>query len=192
MRRVMLAVAGTMVGIGLLVVVKEPFVSGHSTAADGPLDPAGSGDGGGCDGASPSPSPAVRPTVTRSAPSRAATGAAARPKASAGRSPAGLPPQRDQPVTVDGPEVEHRFGPVQVRIVVRGDRILDIVALELPSGRAQAYEINGRAEPKLRAEALRTQSARIHSVSGATLTSEAYSESLQGAIDNAGLDSSCQ
>jgi len=34
-------------------------------------------------------------------------------------------------------------------------------------------EINGRAEPRLRAEALRTQSARLHTVSGATLTSEA-------------------
>jgi len=95
-------------------------------------------------------------------------------------------------VTFDGPEVDHRFGPVQVRIVVVGDRILDIVALELPSGRAQAYEINGRAEPKLRAEALRTQSARVHTVTGATLTSEAYRESLQGALDNAGLDSTCQ
>jgi len=187
-RRATLAVVGTMVGAVLLVGVKQPIFGGHSTMADGSLDPAGSGDPPDC--ASPSPSPVHRPSAAKSQRARPSKGATAGPDAGLGpRQDAG---GTDEPMTFDGPAVEHRFGPVQVRIVVRGNRIIDIVALDLPADRTQAYEINGRAEPRLRAEALRTQSARIHTVSGATLTSEAYSESLQGAIDDAGIEPNCQ
>jgi uncharacterized protein with FMN-binding domain len=44
-------------------------------------------------------------------------------------------------------------------------------------------EINAAAIPKLRQEALTAQSADIATVSGATYTSEAYQQSLQGALD---------
>jgi uncharacterized protein with FMN-binding domain len=44
-------------------------------------------------------------------------------------------------------------------------------------------EINSAAIPKLRQEALTAQSADIATVSGATYTSEAYQQSLQGALD---------
>ncbi|MFF1303759.1 FMN-binding protein [Streptomyces sp. NPDC058307] len=40
--------------------------------------------------------------------------------------------------------------------------------------------------PKLVAETLQAQSADIDTVSGATITSEAYKESLQAAIDAKG------
>jgi hypothetical protein len=42
--------------------------------------------------------------------------------------------------------------------------------------------INSQAIPLLRQETLQTQSAQVNVVSGATLTSEAYAQSLQAAL----------
>ena len=47
--------------------------------------------------------------------------------------------------------------------------------------------ISRAAAPILREEALQAQSANIDTVSGATYTSEAYAQSLQAALDSAGL-----
>ena len=56
------------------------------------------------------------------------------------------------------------------------------------AGRGPAVrQINNRAEPALQSEALQAQSANIDGVSGATYTSEAYAQSLQAALDNAGI-----
>jgi uncharacterized protein with FMN-binding domain len=89
-------------------------------------------------------------------------------------------------VTIDGPVVSTRWGPVQVSIVVADGRLQDVVALQLPTGH-QSGEISDRSEPILREEALQAQSADIDIVSGATYTSEAYAQSLQAALDEAGL-----
>ena len=43
------------------------------------------------------------------------------------------------------------------------------------------------AEPILHDEALQAQSAQIDLVSGATYTSDAYAQSLQAALDQAGI-----
>ena len=88
--------------------------------------------------------------------------------------------------TVDGPVVDTQFGPVQVRIAVAAGRITDVVALQLPTGR-HSGQISSYAGPVLRQEALRAQSAQIDTVSGATYTSDAYAQSLQAALDKAGL-----
>lgn len=48
-------------------------------------------------------------------------------------------------------------------------------------------EINSRAVPILNSEVLSAQSADIDMVGGATITSQAYIQSLQSAIDQAGL-----
>ena len=88
--------------------------------------------------------------------------------------------------TVDGPVVDTQFGPVQVRIDVAAGRIADVVALQLPTGR-HSGQISSYSEPILRQEALQAQSAKIDTVSGATYTSDAYAQSLQAALDKAGL-----
>jgi uncharacterized protein with FMN-binding domain len=87
---------------------------------------------------------------------------------------------------VTGPTVSTRFGPVQVRIAVSGGTITDILALQLPSG-GRSGRISQFAEPSLHDEALAAQSAAIDGVSGATFTSRAYEQSLQAAIDQAGI-----
>ena len=47
--------------------------------------------------------------------------------------------------------------------------------------------INNDAIPKLNAEVMAAQNGNIAAVSGATLTSPAYKESLQKALDQAGF-----
>ena len=88
--------------------------------------------------------------------------------------------------TVDGPVVSTRFGPVQVEVVISNGSVIDVVALQLPTGR-RSGAISSYSEPILREEALQAQSAAIDTVSGATYTSDAYAKSLQAALDQAGL-----
>ena len=88
---------------------------------------------------------------------------------------------------VDGPVVDTRYGPVQVEVTLDGSTITAITAIQLPGGDRRSEQISNRAEPTLQSEALEAQSANIDGVSGATYTSEAYAQSLQAALDNAGI-----
>jgi uncharacterized protein with FMN-binding domain len=89
--------------------------------------------------------------------------------------------------TVDGPVEWTEWGPVQVRVVVQDGVLVDVVALQLPSGDRHSDRINARAEPIYRAAALEAQSAAIDHVSGATVTWRGYRASLQAALDQAGV-----
>lgn len=77
-----------------------------------------------------------------------------------------------------------RFGDVQVRVTIRGGELVDVSAVQIPSGR-RSSEINARAEPVLESEAIARQGADLDMVSGATYTSESYASSLQSALDEA-------
>ena len=146
-----------------------------------PDDPLPARDGSGVAvverGIAPSAAPraSARPRST-DAPTIAASPA---PAATSGGAAAGA-------TTVDGPVVDTQFGPVQVRIDVAAGRVADVVALQLPTGR-HSGQISSFAAPVLRQEALQAQSAKIDTVSGATYTSDAYAQSLQAALDKAGL-----
>ncbi|MFR9779742.1 FMN-binding protein [Micromonospora sp. MS34] len=89
--------------------------------------------------------------------------------------------------TATGSVAQTRWGPVQVRIRVSGGKITDVTAVRVPDGNHRDQEINDYAVPILRQEALAAQSAQIDTVSGATVTSDGYRESLQSAIDAAHL-----
>ena len=85
--------------------------------------------------------------------------------------------------TFTGSEIETRWGPVQVKIVVTGGKLTDVQAIETPNERDRSIEINDQATPILRDEALTAQSANLDLVSGATITWDGYRQSLQAAID---------
>jgi len=89
--------------------------------------------------------------------------------------------------TVEGPVESNRYGDVQVEVVVRDGQLSDVEALELPSDRQRSRYINSIAGPELRQEALQARSANIDVISGATYTSASYAQSLQAALDQAGL-----
>ena len=101
------------------------------------------------------------------------------------REPAETTPPSLDPGHFDGDAIVTRFGVVQVRITVNDGRMLSVEALQVPNRDRHDDLINDRAVPILNAEAVRTQSADVDLVSGATLTSHAYAESLQSAIDKA-------
>ncbi|MFD4563662.1 FMN-binding protein [Streptomyces sp. NPDC058475] len=89
--------------------------------------------------------------------------------------------------TATGDTVQTRWGPVQVRVTLKNGKITDVTAVAYPSDNPRDQEINSYALPQLRREALAAQSAQIDSVSGATYTSDGYKQSLQSALDSAGL-----
>lgn len=89
--------------------------------------------------------------------------------------------------TITGDVAQTRWGAVQVEITVAGGRITAARTVQVPSGNDRDDEINQVAVPILDAAVLDVQSARIDTVSGATVTSDGYKQSLQSAIDQAGL-----
>jgi uncharacterized protein with FMN-binding domain len=74
-----------------------------------------------------------------------------------------------------------------VEITVADGTITDVQVIDYPSGNGKDQQINARALPELVQETLDAQSADIDMVSGATVTSDGYVESLQSALDQAGL-----
>jgi uncharacterized protein with FMN-binding domain len=90
-------------------------------------------------------------------------------------------------MTATGDTVQTRWGPVRVRVTLTDGRLTDVTAVSYPEDNPRDQEINSYALPQLRREALAAQSARIDTVSGATYTSDGYRQSLQSALDSAGV-----
>lgn len=152
-------VVATVCGLVLLFSYRTSL-SGPGTATAGT---------GAAPGAAP---PGVVSATTAPSPGTSATPA----PASTGRA---------QDVTANGTVAQTRWGPVQVQVHIASGKIVDVVALQVPDGNGRDYEINSYAVPQLRQEVLAAQSANIDTVSGATVTSDGYRESLQAALDSA-------
>jgi uncharacterized protein with FMN-binding domain len=84
-----------------------------------------------------------------------------------------------------GPEVDAYWGLVQVKAVVQNGKLTSVQFLEYPSDRRTSQRINNVAMPYLQQEAIQAQSANVDIISGATLTSEAFAQSLQIALSSA-------
>jgi uncharacterized protein with FMN-binding domain len=89
--------------------------------------------------------------------------------------------------TVTGATVQTRWGPVQVQVTTDNGTMTAVEVVQYPSGNGKDLEINSYALPILVDETLAAQSADIDMVSGATVTSMGYIDSLQSALDRAGL-----
>ena len=96
------------------------------------------------------------------------------------------------PVAVDtaaqsftGVEVSTRYGPVQVKIMVKDGKIVDAQAVQAPTGSSDRY--TQMSVPVLRERTIAAQSANVQGVSGASFTSYGWSQSLVSAIAQAGL-----
>lgn len=88
-----------------------------------------------------------------------------------------------------GPPVSNLKGTYQAQIYVRDGEVLEV---DFPTAGTQAAEsvgVNARALPELRARVLAAQDWDVEHVSGASYTSPAMVESLQGAFEQAGLGS---
>ncbi|MEU6843347.1 FMN-binding protein [Streptomyces sp. NPDC046716] len=82
---------------------------------------------------------------------------------------------------VKGTTVMTEKGPVEVQVTFTGDRITAVKMLQQPN-----HPQTEAAVPQLVAATLEAQSADVDTVTGATITSDAYKESLQAALDAKG------
>lgn len=93
----------------------------------------------------------------------------------------------DGSTAYQGSTARTRWGPVRVAITVENGKISDVSVPVYPTGNGRDEEINAYALPILQQETLSAQSANIDTVSGATVTSNGYKQSLQAALDAAHL-----
>ncbi len=162
MRRALAALGATALGVVWLVTFKVT-----------PLDVA-----------------AVPSQATRTAPATPSAGVASRTPTPTSRLVTPLPTAAGTPAdsgTFSGTTIDTRYGPVQVRIVVSGQKVVDVQALQLPRDRARSAFISQYSAPLLRTEAIQAQNAKIDIISGATYTSIAYERSLDSALKLAHL-----
>jgi uncharacterized protein with FMN-binding domain len=89
--------------------------------------------------------------------------------------------------TVTGSVVDTQYGPIQVRITVTNGAITKAAVTQYPSNDPRSYQINAYAIPILEKETIGATSANLDMVSGATYTSTGYLQSLQSAVNKAGI-----
>ena len=77
------------------------------------------------------------------------------------------------------------YGQVQVQAVVQGGKLASVKVVKFPNDRNTSRYINNQAIPVLRQEAIQAQGGHIDTVSGATLTSDAFATSLADALGQA-------
>jgi FMN-binding domain len=87
----------------------------------------------------------------------------------------------------NGDVAQTPYGPLQVAITTSGSQVTDVSVLQYPNSNGTDQQINSYALPRLIDETLKAQSAQIDMVSGATYTSNGYLQSLQSALDRAGV-----
>ena len=165
MKRVVLSLVGTVGGLVALLSFKT---QSHPVASGVALPSASL------------PSSAAGATTPASGSS---TGS---PAASSGGSSGSTAPAQTTRQYLGG-AVSTRYGVVQVKIAVTGSKITDVSFAQLTAFDPRSQEINSQAGPYLLKETLDAQSANIDTVSGATYTSDGYRQSLQSALDAAGI-----
>jgi uncharacterized protein with FMN-binding domain len=84
-----------------------------------------------------------------------------------------------------GPVTDAFYGQVQVKAVIQQGKIADVQFLQYPNDRRTSIRINNIAMPYLISEAIQAQSAQVDIISGATLTSQAFAQSLESALVSA-------
>ncbi|MFG1651903.1 FMN-binding protein [Micromonospora sp. NPDC049275] len=198
MRRALFAITGLAASTTALVVLKgspgttqvaqnlptaqpvNPTPQNVDPSADPAVDPTGAAPKPSVAAGPPSSSP--KPTRTTARPSGTKTTAKA---PSAPRTTTKAPQSTTRRVT--GSEVKNEYGYVQVQIVVSGNKIVDVVTLQLPSG-GESDIHSGDVRTMYNGsggEVVQKQSANLNTVSGATETSNSYKQSLRAAIEQA-------
>jgi uncharacterized protein with FMN-binding domain len=173
MRRAILTLGSTAAGLAALLSFKT-----HSSVAD-VAEP----------GASPAAaSAAATPAPSGTAPAKAKARPAASPmkmKAKASASPMSGSGGSTATRTITGAVETTMYGPMQVKVTLEGQKITNVSVVQETNDGQESQQIDSFSIPKLTAETLTAQSARIDTVSGATTTSQGYIGSLQSALDQA-------
>jgi uncharacterized protein with FMN-binding domain len=173
MRRAILTLGSTAAGLAALLSFKT-----HSSVAD-VAEPGAS---------PPAASTAATPAASATAPAKAKASPAASPmkmKAKASASPMSGSGGSTATRTITGAVETTMYGPMQVKVTLEGQKITNVSVVQETNDGQESQQIDSFSIPKLTAETLTAQSARIDTVSGATTTSQGYIGSLQSALDQA-------
>ena len=162
MRRVILAVTGTIAGLVALLSFKSHVPSAPVAATVG--------GSGGTAASSPSSSSSSGGGQTEVVPGAFPQGSIAKK----------LPPGE---AVVDGKVASTAYGPVQIQLIKKNTKIVKVAVLVQPTNTLHDVQIGEFAFPKLISETLAAQNGKIDAVSGATYTSAGYIQSLQSALD---------
>jgi uncharacterized protein with FMN-binding domain len=84
--------------------------------------------------------------------------------------------------TFAGKSIYTPYGYVQVSPTISGGKITSVDFKSMPRGSSESVNSTASAQPKLLQETLQVQTASVDSISGATLTSKAYVQSLSSAL----------
>lgn len=87
-----------------------------------------------------------------------------------------------------GNRADAYYGKVQVAVEILGGRIANVQVLEYPKAQQNSVRLNGDATPRLASEAIAVQSANVDAITGASLTSVAFIESLSLALSQASFN----
>ncbi len=85
-----------------------------------------------------------------------------------------------------GSTAQTMWGPVGVKITVAGKK-MTAIAISAGPHTQLSYQLQSQSLPILRSEALKSQSYKINGVSGATITSMGFDQSLYSAMKKAHL-----
>ena len=165
MRRVILAVTGTIAGLVALLSFKSHVPSAPVAATTG-----GSGGTSSSSSSSSASSSSSGGGQTEVVPGAFPQGSIAR------NLPAGE-------TAVNGKVASTSYGPVQIQLIKRNGKIVKVAVLMQPTNTLNDVQIGKFAFPKLISETLTAQNGKIDAVSGATYTSAGYIQSLQSALD---------
>lgn len=175
MRRILVAVAGTLSGLGLIFLYPTSTGGTVGTATTGGTTTAGGSTSGGATSSG---------TTARSGSSTGSTGTDSSTGSAASGSAGTTAGTTAGPTGTYSASTSMRYGTVTVTVTMTDGRLTDASATQdSPDGHSRS--ISGQAIPTLNSEALDAQSADIALVSHATYTSEAYTQSLQAALDAA-------
>ena len=166
MRRVVLALGGTIAGLVMLLSFRTHM---------GPTAVAGVSGAGGKAGSGGT-----------SASGTGASAGSAGPAGGAGAAaPAPVGAGSGTGTAVTGNVIMTGYGPTQVQVTLNAGKIVKVTVLQHTDDGVNSQMIDGRALPLLNNETLTAQSAKINAVSGASYTSAGYIKSLQSALDKA-------
>jgi uncharacterized protein with FMN-binding domain len=87
--------------------------------------------------------------------------------------------------TYTGSDTTTMFDEIQVAVTISGGKITNVNFVKLIGESGHSDNINRQAGPLLASQTVRAQSAQIDGVSGATITTQGYIQSLQSALDQA-------
>lgn len=90
--------------------------------------------------------------------------------------------------TSTGPGVNYDYGILSVKVTVSGNKIINVgIASIDDGGNPRSQSIDQQAIPVLEQEVIQAQNANIQGVSGASYTSQGFTQSLQAALQNLGF-----